>query len=68
MSEAKARAAGYQCPVRGCVSKNSKRFSSLKGVLMHIESIHGYAEAAKRLRVGNAYVKRKITPVAAPGS
>lgn len=58
MGEAKARSEGYKCPVRGCPSKDSKRFT-LGGVFMHIRDIHGQQEIEKRLRLGDQYERRK---------
>ena len=58
MSVAKSRDTGYQCPVRGRPSKNSKRFT-LGGVLQHIKSVHGVDEIKKRMRLGSDSLPKK---------
>lgn len=51
MAESKVRKIGYQCPVKGCVQRNNRRFGSPMAVAAHIVSKHGDDELSKRLRL-----------------
>ncbi|UCE67349.1 MAG: hypothetical protein JSU85_04860 [Candidatus Zixiibacteriota bacterium] len=59
MSDSKTRTWGYECNVRGCPQKNNRRFSSLKGFLMHLEAKHpGVAEKRLKPKISSRYLEK----------
>lgn len=59
MNRATTNNYGFKCPVRGCPKKHNRRFSSIRGLVFHLDTKHpGYLE--KKLNVEKCYRGKSI--------
>ena len=61
MNDATTNNYGFKCPVRGCLKRQNRRFSSLGGLTKHLIDKHpDYLE--KKLNVKKCYRDKSIVP------